>query len=157
VSPEHPSGQALLNREALVRRHGTGINAHDLVGLWCLRRVWSRGQASPSALASFGLRASGATLELQQHAAELRLVNAIRLGSLTLRFSGTAELVGRRPLLQFSFSDLELRWGEQRLWHRVLSMPAGRQRPFFALIARDPQGWLAARGRGGGLALWELV
>jgi hypothetical protein len=157
VSPEHPSGQALLNREALVRRQGTGINAQDLVGRWCLRTVWSRGQASPSALASFGLRASGATLELQQHDAGLRLVNAIRLGSLTLRFSGTAELVGRRPLLQFCFSDLELRWGEHRLWHRVLPMPAGRQRPFFALIASDPQGWLAARGRGGGLALWELV
>jgi hypothetical protein len=30
--------------------------------------------------------------------------------------------------------------------------------PFFALIAaeRTGEGWLAARGRGGGLALWRL-
>jgi hypothetical protein len=28
--------------------------------------------------------------------------------------------------------------------------------PFFALIARNSNGWLAARGRGGGLALWIL-
>jgi len=32
-----------------------------------------------------------------------------------------------------------------------------KRMPFFALIARDPSGWLAARGRGGGLALWDLV
>jgi hypothetical protein len=30
-----------------------------------------------------------------------------------------------------------------------------RLMPFFALIARDSNGWLAARGRGGGLALWQ--
>ena len=157
MSPDHPTGGDLLKREALVRRHGTAIDADDLVGRWCLRTIWSKGQASPSPLASLGLRASGATLELLQTGGGLGIVNSIRLGSLTLQFNGTAELVGRRPLLQFGFSELELRWGEHRLWHRPLPPPSGRRRPFFALIARDPQGWLAARGRGGGLALWELV
>lgn len=157
MSSEPPSGETLLNREALVRRHGTGINAQDLVGRWCLHTLWSKGQASPSPLASLGLRATGATLELHQTGEGLGIVNSIRLGPLKLQFSGTAELVGRRPLLQFGFSDLELRWGERRLWQRALPMPNRRQQPFFALIARDHQGWLAARGRGGGLALWQRV
>jgi hypothetical protein len=157
VSPERPSGQDLLTREALVRHTGTGINVEDLLGRWCLRTIWAKGQVVPSPMAGLGLRASGATLELKQAGAGLVIVNSVRLGSLNLQFSGAAHLVGRRPLLQFCFRDLELRWNERRLWHRRLPMPTGRQRPFFALIARDPQGWLAARGRGGGLALWDLV
>ena len=157
MAPERPSGQELLTREALVRSTGTGIHVDALLGRWCLRTVWSRGQTSPSSLAGLGLRASGATLELKQTDAGLGIVNSVRLGSLILQFSGSAELVGRRPLLQFWFRDLDLIWGKRRLWHRTLPIPTGRQRPFFALIARDPEGWLAARGRGGGLALWELV
>jgi len=154
---EQPSGQELLNREAQVRRHGSGIQGQDLLGRWCLREIWTRGQTSSSPLASLGLRAAAATLELHDSPAGLTIVNGVRLGPLRLRFSGTAELVGRRPLLRFWFSAVEVLWGQVRLWQRALPMPPGRQRPFFALIARDPQGWLAARGRGGGLALWTLA
>lgn len=153
---ERPNGESLLIREAKARRHGTGLNAQDLLGRWVLRQVWPKGQASPSTVTSQALRAIGATLELQNSGTELRLVNAVNLGALKLQFSGVAELTGLRPLLQFGFTDLELKWGEARLWHRPVTMGNGRQRPFFALIALDPkQGWLAARGRGGGLALWE--
>lgn len=86
----------------------------------------------------------------------------MRLGPLELRFCGEARLQGRRPLLLFRFLRLQLRLGARPLIDRPLpaaapfsSLPVAGL-PFFALIAADPEGmWLAARGRGGGLALWQ--
>jgi hypothetical protein len=85
------------------------------------------------------------------------LCNAVNLGALELRFEGPGRLQGSRPLLLFSFERVELRLGDRLLLQRPLPVPAPRRMPFFALIHRDPAGWLAARGRGGGLALWRLA
>jgi hypothetical protein len=91
---------------------------------------------------------------------ELTVLNSVQLGALQLRFSGSGNLRGRRPLLEFWFDQLELRLGRQSLWSQAISrQPQPRRRPFFALIARSgatENGWLLARGRGGGLALWVL-
>ena len=154
---DRPDGRDLLTQEASVRRDGSRLNSHDLVGRWRLRQLWGKGQTTPSNLASMGLRAVQATLELEHSAAGLGIANSVLLGPINLRFTGTAELVGRRPLLQFSFQTVELRWGASVVWGRSLPTPQPQRMPFFALIARDSSGWLAARGRGGGLALWDLV
>lgn len=151
-----PSGELLLNHESLVRHQGTGLVNQDLLGRWRLRQVWGKGQTTPSPLAGLGLRAAGATLELRLVDEGLAIANAVRLGPFKLQFNGTAALVGRRPLLQFSFEEVELRCGERLLWRRMLVAPSRQRLPFFALIARDTSGWLAARGRGGGLALWQV-
>ena len=87
----------------------------------------------------------------------LTIANAVNLGALTLRFDGKAKLIGKRPLLQFSFSSLQLSLGSTVLLRRELPPVATQRLPFFALIGRDGSGWLAARGRGGGLALWGLM
>jgi hypothetical protein len=42
------------------------------------------------------------------------------------------------------------------LLNKALPTPNQKRTPFFALIERNPDGWMAARGRGGGLALWRL-
>jgi hypothetical protein len=57
----------------------------------------------------------------------------------------------------FRFEVLELQLAGRTLLRRPLPAPEARRLPFFALIARDSSGWLAARGRGGGLALWRLA
>lgn len=149
-----PSGETLLNHESLVRHQGTGLVSEDLLGRWRLHQIWGKGQTAASPLAVLGLRAAGATLELRAEGAGLVIANAVRLGPFKLQFNGTAALVSRRPLLQFSFQNVELRCAEHLLWRRLLTTPSRQRLPFFALIARDPSGWLAARGRGGGLALW---
>jgi hypothetical protein len=74
---------------------------------------------------------------------------------LELRFEGRARLAGSRPLLWFGFDQLQLRFGSQVFLQRPLPPAAAQRQPFFALIGKGP-GWLAARGRGGGLALWQL-
>ena len=153
------TGAELLDRERRVRQHGTGLQAADLLGCWRLDQVWPKGSPRPSAFSGSLLRAVQARLEIAAAEAgegELALCNAVSLGPLELRFRGVGRLQGSRPLLQFSFQQLQLSLGGRVLVQRALPSPVPQRLPFFALIGRDPSGWLAARGRGGGLALWRL-
>ena len=153
-----PTGFALLALELAARRDGSGVEPPALLGCWRLDQVWPKGSSTSSAFSGVLLRGVGARLEISAPAAgseALQLSNAVNLGALELRFSGSGHLRGRRPLLEFSFERLELRLAGRLLLQRALPQPQPRRLPFFALIARDPAGWLAARGRGGGLALWR--
>lgn len=118
--------------------------------------------AAPAAAATAPASAPGADGAAAAELAPLEIINSVRLGTLELRFCGEARLQGRRPLLLFRFLRLQLRLGGQALLDRPLPADAPFSSrpvaglPFFALIAADPEGsWLAARGKGGGLALWQ--
>ncbi|KEF41621.1 MAG: hypothetical protein ER33_10115 [Cyanobium sp. CACIAM 14] len=162
-----PDAPRMLDLERRCRREGSGLQPDDLIGSWRLERVWSKGSLRPAALSASLLRGLAARLQMEADASGpgLRLVNSVRLGALGLRFEGTGRLQGRRPLLEFQFDRWLLSLAGRVLIERALPAPAPRQRPFFALIAArrpasgtagEPVGWLAARGRGGGLALWCL-
>jgi hypothetical protein len=171
-----PESAELLSLERDSRREGTGLVAADLLGIWRLQRVWPRRGGEPSGPGSALLRGLGARLEISAVDASaaaldnpwpgpasapgpgregLGLVNAVNLGPLELRFEGRARLAGPRPLLWFGFDQLKLCFGGQVLLQRFLPPAPAQRTPFFALIGKGP-GWLAARGRGGGLALWRL-
>ena len=154
-----PDGPTLLELEREVRQHGSAIKGAELQGCWILQGAWPKGKTTQSPLSNRVLRGLKARLELATttNGSELAICNAINLGPLVLRFQGNAELLGRRPLLMFQFNALEITLWGRRVLQRSLPSPAPQRRPFFALIARDPSGWLAARGRGGGLALWTLA
>ena len=160
-----PSLEELLDRERVVRHKGSGLEQEDLRGSWILEQVWSKGRDSPDQLSSFMLRTLGARLEIgtPQTTNGFTLKNSVRLGALQLRFEGNANLKGSRPLMIFQFEHLKIMLGNWKLADVRLSPADGKRLPFFALIATGPaegsghpagQTWLAARGRGGGLALW---
>jgi len=174
VIPEAPQ---LLDLERRSRREGSGLGPADLTGSWRLERIWSKGSQRPAGLSAALLRGLAARLQLAAADAaepdaqrscngDLRISNSVRLGPLELRFEGTARLQGRRPLLLFGFERLLLRLAGRVLLERPLATPEPRRTPFFALIAAErpepggpgapagASGWLAARGRGGGIALW---
>lgn len=163
---EVPNGEQALALEQLSRSQGSGITAEQLLGRWRLQLLWSKGRAQPNPATAALLRGLQASLSIATPAApthanaDLAVVNSVQLGALQLRFSGSGNLRGRRPLLEFWFDQLELKLGRQSLWRQAISrQPEPRRRPFFALIARSgtaDSGWLLARGRGGGLALWVL-
>lgn len=150
-----PSGAELLGLERRVRRDGSGLVVADLDGTWQLRQLWPRGGDRPAAFTALLLRGLQARLEIRAAGNDLLLCNAVTLGPLELCFRGPGWLSGRRPLLQFLFRSLEISLAGRPLLCRTLADPPARRLPFFALIARHPHGWLAARGRGGGLALWQ--
>jgi hypothetical protein len=154
-----PTGEELLQLERSSRRLGSCIDASSLCGSWWLDQLWGRRQArslqQPAAL----MRALAACLEISIESERLMLRNSISLGAISICFFGHGQLEGKRPLLKFSFDSLQLRWGKRLLFERSLPQPTAQKMPFFALIAleRQPEeSWLAARGRGGGLALWRL-
>jgi hypothetical protein len=162
--PPLPDIDQLLRFEHLARRHGTGLKPEDMAGCWRLQQVWGKGSGRPSAPAAALLRALGARLEIAAGPGQegLRLTNGVSLGAMELRFEGQGHLRGRRPLLVFWFTSMQLRLGSLTLLQRSLPRPAERRLPFFALIAREAgsagePGWLAARGRSGGLAVWTLA
>ena len=155
-SPE-VSARELLQLEQQARRSGSGVEADALQGCWQLQLVWPKGQQRASAFSGWLLRGLSARLEIGLDPEGLLLSNAVNLGAVELRFRGRGRLEGKRPLLLFSFEQLQLSLGGWRIVERTLPAPAPQRMPFFALIHRDPSGWLAARGRGGGLALWQLA
>ncbi len=170
-----PDGPALLALEQRARQQGSGLTTQQLWGTWRLEQVWPKGRPGPQRLSGVLLRGLGAQLAIApgagDGAAPLRIENSVRLGALELRFTGGGRLRGARPLLEFWFERLELRLGSALLLARPLAPMEPRRLPFFALIgasrpgassglAPDPgadPAWLAARGRGGGLALWRLA
>jgi hypothetical protein len=172
IRAETPDGPLLLELERRSRREGTGLREADLIGRWRLDQVWGKAHPRPSSFSSALLRGLAARLEITpgDTAHRLRLGNAVNLGALELRFEGDGQLRGRRPLLVFWFERMQLRLGGRLLLERPLPRPQPRRLPFFALIASahpgqgegsegggvGGEGWLAARGRGGGLALWRL-
>ncbi|WP_353291169.1 hypothetical protein [Synechococcus sp. M16CYN] len=152
-----PSRATLLRLEQEARRFGSGVQADQLSGCWRLRSTWKRcGHPSAQAI-DFLLCALNACLILTKSIRNdrFKIVNQVSLGSLQLSFQGLAHLKGKRPLLCFKFVVIELKLGNQTLLKQAIKSPAFQRQPFFALISLDPvHGWLIARGRGGGLALW---
>jgi hypothetical protein len=160
-----PDADQLLALERRARSGGTALTAAALRGCWQLETVWPRGSRRAAPFSGWLLRGLSARLQIDCRSASdsardsdvLQLSNAVNLGALELRFCGRGHLQGKRPLLQFSFDQLQLTLAGRVLLSRALPAPVPQRLPFFALIHRDPSGWLAARGRGGGLALWRLA
>ena len=147
----------LQDLEDRARHRGTGLQCEDILGCWQLTTIWPKGRQETNALSGWFLRSLGACLDISEgRNADLQLRNAVNLGPLCLQFQGPGHLRGRRPLLVFQFKQVELKLGQLTLLKRMLPSRTQGREPFFALISRSNDGWMAARGRGGGLALWTL-
>ena len=155
-----PSLDKLKELEKHARVEGSGIEFDSILGLWKFNSVWKQGSDTDDSISSTLLQVLSASLELKkdmQNPEEEKFIiaNAIKLGLLTLRFGGYANLERKQPLLPFSFNCIQVKLASLTILNLSLPVPDQNKRPFFALIAVDPNGkWLSARGKGGGLALW---
>ena len=155
-----PSLDKLKELEKNARVEGSGIEFNSLLGLWKFNSVWKQGSDSEDSISSTLLQVLSASLELKKDTQnpeeeKFTIANTIKFGLLTLRFSGYANLERKQPLLPFSFNYIQIKIASLTILNRSLPTMDQKKRPFFALIAIDPDGkWLSARGKGGGLALW---
>lgn len=107
-----------------------------------------------------------AQISFQADAAALgkgSIANQVKVGSVLLRFTGPAHYLGKKNLLAFDFTHLQLDvlgrtvYGGTVLGRRPKLQDFYKQSvgklPFFAFFRVTPA-FIAARGRGGGLALW---
>ena len=155
-----PSLDKLKELEKNARVEGSGIEFESLLGRWKFKSVWKQGSDTEDSISSTLLNVLSASLELSKDTQnpeeeKFTIANAIKFGLLTLRFSGYANLERKQPLLPFSFDCIQIKIASLTIFRSALPAPYQNKRPFFALIAIDPNGkWLSARGKGGGLALW---
>ena len=156
-----PSLEKLLELEKSARTNGSGIDYDDLLGLWKFNSVWKQGSDKEDSISSSLLQVLSASLELKKDTQNpkqelFNIANSIQFGLLTLKFSGIANLERKQPLLPFSFDCIQIKLASFIIYKRSLQKPEQNKKPFFALIAIGSDGkWLSARGKGGGLALWE--
>lgn len=96
-------------------------------------------------------------------AGEANISNQIQLGGLILRFTGPAKYIGKKNILAFDFTHLQVSLFGRSLYCGSIRGGKGKtatfaqesvaKLPFFAFFLVTPD-FIAARGRGGGLALW---
>jgi hypothetical protein len=167
--------EALLQAEKAAKEQRRVYPLTSLLGKWQLcfatgtKKARKRGgiilgkgfyvpQLTPAQI-SFSSSASDATAG----AGKAEIGNQVRLGSLRLQLTGPARYLGKKNLLAFNF----IRW-QVSLFDRILyqgQMRGGEaqavefyqesiaKQPFFAFFSVT-EDLIAARGRGGGLALW---
>ena len=93
----------------------------------------------------------------------LAIANELNVGPLAIRFTGPARYPGKKNLLAFDFTQLRVRCfgltvyngpvGSKKRAGQSFEDTAIAQLPFFAFFAAT-EDYIAARGRGGGLAIW---
>ncbi|MBD2343452.1 hypothetical protein [Anabaena subtropica] len=91
------------------------------------------------------------------------VTNQVKLGSFLLQLTGPAKYLGKKNILAFDFTQMSLSLFGRTLYQQKIrsgkvqsedfyNQPIGKQAFFaFFLVTED---LIAARGRGGGLAIW---
>lgn len=159
---------ALLQTEEAIRQTRTQFIESDLLGNWRLHFV-SAGKVNLSSkrlrgffLPSFLPAQIGFQRSDMNDSAPLSVTNQITIGLIQLKFTGPARLESKKNLLGFDFTRLEIILLGQRVYEGAVPSSRKNQKfqdisigklPFFAFFTVTDS-FIAARGRGGGLALW---
>ena len=141
----------------MLGRTGSKITTDDLLGEWKLNELWSKGKNNHKPFTSWLLRRIAACFKIDNCQNDLTFSNSIKLGILNIRFVGPCRLTERkRQILFFNFNTIQIRIAGVTVMDRTIKMIKNEKEPFFVLIGNESKQWLAARGRGGGLALWKF-
>ncbi len=161
---------ALLDAERQAKQQRYGMAVDSLLGNWRLqftapkKPAYKAGQPVGKGFYWPAIAPGTISFSRAEEAPDaLAIQNQLQLGPLKLQFSGPAKFLPKKNLLAFDFVRLQVFVGGWSL----LSLPipgktakgesfqatAIGQLPFFAFFAAT-EGYMAARGRGGGLALW---
>ncbi|ARV60686.1 hypothetical protein BZZ01_20550 [Nostocales cyanobacterium HT-58-2] len=176
---ERPSAEAmvsaLLQAEKTAKQQRVNFSFDSLIGSWRLcfatgtKKVRKRGgivlgkgfyvpKLTPAQI-SFSAIAQAT----QETSSKGEIANQIQFGPVLLKFDGPAQYLGKKNLLAFDFTRIQLclfgrtiyqgnvRGGKVQA-ENFYSQPIAKT-PFFAFFVVT-EDFIAARGRGGGLALW---
>lgn len=161
---------ALLALEKASKQHRQSIQQASLLGTW--RLCFSAGKKAryqsgqPVGSGFYIPKLAIARIAFAPgpfNPSRLNVTNELRIGPLYIRFTGPARYPGKKNLLAFDFTHLEVRCFSLRLYQgKVRAQKLGGQSfeataigklPFFAFFTAT-ENYIAARGRGGGLAIW---
>lgn len=166
--------EALLQAEKVAKQERLTYPLNALLGQWrlCFTTGTRKRQKGGISLgkgfylprftpAYIGFHASEETIASQISEAEIS--NQVQLGGVRFRFTGPAKYLGKKNLLAFDFTQLQFEVFGQKLFNmgvrggqaKAAAFPNQpiAQLPFFAFFLVT-ENFIAARGRGGGLAVW---
>ncbi|WP_036485504.1 hypothetical protein [Myxosarcina sp. GI1] len=93
-----------------------------------------------------------------------RVKNRVKLGFIELSLSGPIKFVPPKNILQFEFTTITVKLNKIKLYHGYIRNGRTKEKEFATqAIAQSPffvyflirENFIAARGRGGGIALWS--
>ncbi|MGB3309056.1 MAG: hypothetical protein WBG32_16365 [Nodosilinea sp.] len=159
---------ALLKAEQQTKQQRQQISAEALLGTWRLRftvpnkPAYKPGEPTQKGFYIPGIAIATISFSLDDND-QLTVQNQLQVGPTRLRFTGPAKLLPKKNLLAFDFVRLQALVGGLSLINLPLRSKAAKagefaatpvgKLPFFAFFAAQ-EGYIAARGRSGGLALW---
>ncbi len=160
---------ALLEAEKGHKRDRISFASEQLIGNWRLH-FSSRGKVKlgDTRLRGFYLPSwipAQISFQPGDGDAPIAITNEIAIGLVNLKLTGPARFSEKKNLLAFDFTHLEVKILGQRVYDGKFPSPRqgkvfmdlsiGRL-PFFTFFIVNEQ-FIAARGRGGGLAIWVAV
>lgn len=172
TSGAKPSAQqvtaALLDAERQTKAERRQFSPEALLGTWRLRftapkkPAYKAGKPQGSGFYMPGLAIATICFNRDDND-QLTVQNQLQVGPAKLRFTGPAKFLPKKNLLAFDFVRLQVLVGGLTLVDFPLRSKAAKaddfvaasvaKLPFFSFFVAE-EGYVAARGRSGGLALW---
>lgn len=172
ASGAKPSAQqvtaALLEAERQTKAERRQLAPEALLGTWRLRftapkkPAYKAGKPEGSGFYMPGVAIASLCFSHDDDG-QLTVQNQLQVGPAKLRFTGPAKFLSKKNLLAFDFVRLQVLVGGLTLINFPLRSKAAKagdfaatsvaKLPFFSFFAAEA-GYVAARGRSGGLALW---
>lgn len=163
--------EALLYLEKLAKKEKTEYQLSDLVGCWNLRFITGTKKSRKKAGVVLGagkyipklIKIQIAYTKSDDSSDKGRVVNSVRVGLLDLSVSGPIKFLAPKNILVFDFTYLTLKIFGWKIYDNYLKNGAIAEREFeqkklatqaFFSYFLVRENTIAARGKGGGLALW---
>ncbi|BAZ51854.1 hypothetical protein NIES4103_45130 [Nostoc sp. NIES-4103] len=163
---------ALLQAEKAAKQQRLTYTFESLVGKWrlCFATGTKKARERGGIVLGKGLYVPkfaaihiSFNASLEENSGKGEIANQVQLGSVLLQLTGPAQYLGKKNLLAFDFNHMLISLFGRTVYNKPIrsgkvqsedfyNQPIAKL-PFFAffIVTKD---FIAARGRGGGLALW---
>jgi hypothetical protein len=153
--------KALLSTEKALKKTSVQIPLAALVGTWQLRFTSGAKKTKRGLKLGKGYYLPTWIYAAISFEAIGKVQNQLRLGGLEIRFTGPCRAHEKQNILVFDFTQLQVLLGEKVLYSRSINKYPVEEfgtrsiakLPFFVFLWASSES-IAARGRGGGLAVW---
>ena len=164
--------ESLLKAEKIAKKNKDTGSFSDLIGTWNLRFITGTKKSRKRAGIALGAGKYIPQLlkieityqpDRQQKVNLGRVTNTVRFGFIAFSLSGPVRFIPRRNILAFDFTVMKIKIFGKSIYDGYIKDGAHRESQFYTQkIARQAfftyflvqDNFIAARGKGGGLALW---
>ena len=166
---------ALLDREKAAKKERFAGNFTDLIGTWKLRFVTGTKKTREKAgvvlgagryIPAFTNITITYSLDKDKKSDRGRVENKVKLGIFTLSLTGPVKFIEKKNILAFDFTAINIEILGLKLYRGYIrggkdkesnffKEKIGKQAFFAYFLIEDSA--IAARGKGGGLALWSRI